>query len=92
MKHQHGLLGAIIGQRISCCYNRQVVWRLTTRIFDVVAIGGLGIIAFRVGIIAKKAEVCCANLAVSNDQEKHLGSSRTKGFAVLGNWQRRLTE
>lgn len=85
MRRQRGLSGAIIGQRVSCCYKRRVVWRLTTRVFDLVTVGGVGIVASRAGMFAERAEVSCVGLAVSNNQEKHLGNSQGEGLVGLGN-------
>lgn len=62
------------------------------RVFDLVAIGGVGIVAFGAGIFAKKAEASCANLAVFNDQKKHSGSSRGKSFTGFSNGQGHLTK
>lgn len=67
-------------------------WRLTTRVFDLVAVGGVDIVASGTGMFAERAEASCTGPAVSKDQEKHPGSSRSKDFAGLGNGQRRLTE
>lgn len=92
MRRQYGLLSAIIGQRVRCCCKRWVEWRLTTRIFDLVAIGGVGIVASGVGMFAKRAEVSCGGLSVSKDQEKHPESNRGEDFAGLGNRQRHLIE
>lgn len=69
-----------------------MVWRLTTRVFDLIAIDRVSIVAFGARIFAKKAKASCAGLAISNNQEKHLGSNRGEGFTRLGNGQKRLTE
>lgn len=55
------------------------------RIFDLVAVGRVGIIVFGAGIFAKRAKASCTTLAVSNNQEKHLGSSRDNNLVRLGN-------
>lgn len=67
MKCQHGLLSAIIGQRVTCCRKRRVEWRLTIRVFDSVAISGMGIVASRAGMFAERVVASCAGLAVSKD-------------------------
>ena len=92
MRCQRGLLSAIIGQRVRCCHKWRVEWRLTTWVFDFVAVGGVGIVASGVGMSVKRAEVSCGGSTVFKDQEKHPGSSRSKDFAGLGNGQRHLIE
>lgn len=87
-----GLLSEIIGQRMTYCRKWQVEWQLTTRIFDLIAAGGMGIVASRAGMFAKRAEASCSGPAISKDQEKNSRSSRGKDFAGFGNRQRRLTE
>lgn len=67
MGRQRGLLSAIIGQRVRYCRKRRVEWRLTTRVFDLVAVGGMGIVASGVRMSAEKAEVSCGGPAVSKD-------------------------
>lgn len=85
-------MNEIIGQQVMHCRKRRVEWRLTIRVFDFVAAGGVDIIAFGAGIFAKKAEASCSGPVVSKDQEKNPGSSRGKDFAEFGNEQKRLTE
>ena len=92
MRRLCGLLSEIIGQWVTHCRKRRVEWWLTTKIFDLVAAGRVGIVASGAGIFAKRAEASCSNPAVSKDQEKNPGSSRDKDFAGFGNGQRRLTD
>ncbi len=67
-------------------------WRLTTRIFDLIAVGGVDIVASTAGMFAKRAEASCSGPAISKNQEKNLGNSQGKDFAGFGNGQKRLTE
>lgn len=62
-----GLLSKIIGQQMMRCCKRWVEWRLTTRVFDLVAAGEVGIIAFEVEIFAKKTKESCTALAISTN-------------------------
>ena len=54
MRRQRGLWSAIIGPRVTRCRE----WRLTTRVFDCVAVGGVGIVDVEVQTTDGKAEVC----------------------------------
>ena len=44
MRRQRSLWSAIIGPQVMCCRERRLEWRLTTRVFDFVAVGGVGIV------------------------------------------------
>lgn len=67
IRRQSSLSSVIIGQWVRCYCKWQVVWRLTTRVFDLVPIGEISIVTFGVGIFTKMAEASCPNLAVFND-------------------------
>lgn len=49
------------------CWERQIEWRLTTRVFDLIAASKVGISAFGIGIIAEKAEESCIASAIFTD-------------------------
>lgn len=86
------LLSKILGQQVTRSCKRRVEWRLTTRVFDLVATGGKVIVAFGAGMFAKRVEMSCSGLAVSKDKEKNPGTSRGEDFAVFGNRQKCLIE
>lgn len=63
-----------------------------TRIFDLVTIDGVYIVASGTEIFGKRAKASCAAPAISKDQKKHLGISRGRDFVELSNKKKRLTE
>ena len=75
-----------------CCCKWGLEWQLTTTVFDLVAVDGVGIIASGAEIFAKKAKTNCAALNVSKNEKKHLRSSWGKDLVKLGNGKRRLTK
>lgn len=75
------------------CYRKQrVKWRLTIRVFDLVAIDEVGIVVSGVGISGERAEVSYGGPAISKDQEKHPRNNWGKDFAGYSNGQTHLIE
>lgn len=70
----------------------RVEWQLTTRVFDLIAASGVGIIASRARIFAERAEISCFGPAVFKDQKKNPENSQGKDFAGFSNGQKRLIE
>lgn len=64
-----------------CCRKQ----RLTRRLFDLAANGGVGIVAAGAGKFAERAEVSCTAPAAFKDQAKHPGSSRGEEVAGPSN-------
>lgn len=86
------LFGKIISQQVTHYQNWRLKWWLTTRVFHLDIISGVGIVACRAKIFGKKVGASFAAPTDSKNQKKHPKSSRGKNFAVLGNGQRRLIE
>lgn len=54
-----------------------------TRVFDLIPISWVGIVAFMAEIFTKKPKTSYIGLVLYDDQEKHIGNSREEGFADL---------
>lgn len=73
-------------------YKQWLEWRLTIRVFDFIAIGGVDIIGSSAKIFAKKAKISFATPTISKNEKKYRESSQGKDLIRFSNEQNRLTE
>lgn len=73
-------------------YKRWLERRLTIRVFDFIAIGGVDIIGSSAKMFAKKTKISCTTPTISKNEKKYLESSQGKDLIRFSNEQKRLTE